>query len=121
MVPRQQGPLEKRMLITVAIDTSATKAVAIVRPDWPVPILVLPRSVDEATFRAGTRTLRNLVKEFGPKPAREFRADVVPTAQDGPSGKEASFMAVIRREGITKRIRGVGDRLLAMEISTRAP
>jgi hypothetical protein len=121
MAPSQQGPPEKRIIITVAIDNSATNAVAIVRPDYGLPILVLPPSADEATVRAGTRTLRDLIKDFGPQPVREFRAEVARTDRDGPSGKVARLMANIRENGRTKSIPGVGEGLLALEISTRAP
>src|SRR5262245_27896190 len=61
------GPPVKRMIVTVAIDPSATKAVAILRPDLPVPVLLIPPNADEATLKAGTRAVRDLVKDFGPK------------------------------------------------------
>jgi len=112
-----QRPTGKTITITVAIDNSATKATAVIRADYPLPVLILPPNADQVTVKAGLRTVGQLYQDFGPRPTREYRAEVLPSDRDH-SPRTTRLLSRIREEGAPKRIPGFGEGLLALEVVT---
>ena len=107
--------VSSRVFVTVALNSSSEKSVAIVRPGRPAALLLLRPGADASELRAGIRTAAQLFRDFGANAEKELRAEVEVDDNAAPAPPQTERLLESLREAAFRDIPGVG-RVRALEV-----
>ena len=118
--PNEGAPRDprERVYVTVVFDAARVDApVALYGPAYHWPLLVVGRDATAGELRVGLRIAGQLVRDFGPDPAREYRAEIDPPSASEIVPPEAARLLAAIQTSPARDIPNLG-RLPALEVAT---